>query len=352
MPPPPASHKFVSLEIGRYIGTLMVVIEHYSTTCAGFGLGKPMFATPGPAVLTFFFSLSGFVIYTVHHRDAGQQRRVARYFWRRVWRIYPVYWLSLTLMIAVLWHGITWPYLFNNLTLTPTAGNIAELNPPAWSLRYEMLYYTLLGLALLLPYVGRLILPAWAVLLACAWYRDWRGHGTMMQLWPFFPQGLGQHFFALLNIFILTGVAAAWVFARVQPRQRLLWAMLGLSAAALLLLERADGWGTLYPVDIRLPFTATAMAMLIFTLAALERGGHLRLHPRWEACGVMSYPLYLLHSDVAFAFAAYFFYHPAARHDFTAPALFAVMLGLAVCAAWAVAYWFDVPVQRALRRVM
>lgn len=350
MPPPPASHKFVSLEIARLAGIMMVVIEHLSTSCTSFGLGRPMFSTPGPAFLTFFFLFSGFIIYTIHYRDKGQPRLILRYVWRRAWRIFPVYWLSLILMITVLWHGISLPYLLNNLSLTPTTGNFAELNPPAWTLRNEMLYYLLFALALFVPGVGRWVFPLWGALLTVSWYRDWQGLSPLTHFLPAPLVGLGQHAFALLDIFILAGVAAAWFFVRVQPGPRLLWAMLAVSTAVLLPLEWADDWGKHYPADSRLPFTALSLAVLIFTLSALERGGHLRLHRRWEICGIVAYPLYLLHTDVAFAFAAYFFYHPAARHNFTAPEMFSLLLILALLVAWAAAYLFDVPVQRFARR--
>lgn len=351
--PPPARHgKLVSLEIARFVGIMMVVIEHYSTTCTSFGMGAPMFRTPGPIFLCFFFLFSGFIIYTIHHQDAGKPRLVLRYVWRRAWRVFPIYWLSLIPMVVVLWHGITLPYLLNNLTATPTAGNFIELNPPAWTLRNEMLYYTLFGLSLLLPYVGRFLLPLWGVFMAWAWYRSWQGFSPPTDFLPSSLIGLGQHFFALLNIFILAGVAAAWVFVRVQPNPRLLWGLLVLSLAVLLPLVWADKWGNEYPATIRVPFAAAALAVLIFSLSALERGGHIRLHPRWEACGIVAYPLYLLHSDISFAFASYFFYHPAAKQDFTAPVMFTIMLVLALIVSWVAAFWFDVPVQRFARRAM
>lgn len=352
-PIPPGHGKLISLEIARFIGIMIVVADHYATTCADYGQGKPMFAPPGPIALTFFFTLSGFVVHTIHHRDAGKPRRILRYFWRRVWRIYPIFILSLPLMIVVLWHGITLPYLLNNLTLNPgTVVTFAELNPPAWSLRYDILYYILFGLALALPYIGRFVLPAWGVLLAWSWYARLQGLTPPTAYMPAFLLGLGQHFFALLDIFILTGVAAAWCFARFQPKPRVLWALLGASVLLLLPLEWQDGWGTQYPLTLHLPLTAALMATVIFSLAALERGGHLRPSPRLEACGILAYPLYLLHSDASFAFGAYFFYHPEAEHYFTAPTLFALMFSIALLLSWAGAYLFDVPLQRLVRRMM
>lgn len=348
--PDAGGQKLISLEIARFLAALAVALEHISTTIPQLKLGPaPLPPMPASAAVLFFFTLSGFVIYNAHHQDAGQLARLPRYAWRRFCRIFPLYWLSLLPMLAVLWPGCPPFYLAKIFTLTPFTGPIAELNPPAWTLRAELLFYIVFGLALL-PYARRVLLPAWGVLLAAAWYHDLRGWGGPETLLPWLPAGVSSHLLALNNIMFFAGLGAGWVFARWRPSPRILWPLFGAGTLALACLLRLDAWGTLYPADTRLPFTAAAFASLLFTLAALERGNHLRLHRRWAALGAMSYPLYLLHSAAAFTFSAYLFFHPQAH----LPALpvFCAMLALALLAAALAAFLFDAPLQRLARRVM
>ncbi len=348
--PDAGGQKLISLEIARFLAALAVALEHLSTTIPQLKLGPaPLPPMPASAAVLFFFTLSGFVIYTAHHQDAGQPARLPRYGWRRFCRIFPLYWLSLLPMLAVLWPGCTPFYLVKIFTLAPFTGPIAELNPPAWTLRSELLFYIVFGLALL-PYARRVLLPAWGVLLAAAWYHDLRGWGGPETLLPWLPAGISSHLLALNNIMFFAGLGAGWAFARKPPGPRVLWPLLGASTLALACLLHLDGWGTLYPADTHLPLTAAAFAAVIFALAALEGGGHLRLPARGAALGAMSYPLYLLHSCAAFTFSAYLFFHPGAR----LPALpvFAAMLALALLAAAAAAFLFDAPLQRLARRVL
>lgn len=347
---PDAGTKLISLEIGRFLAALAVALEHLSTTIPQLKLGvAPLPPMPASGAVLFFFTLSGFVIYNAHYQDAGQPTRLPRYAWRRFCRIFPLYWLSLLPMLAVLWPGCTPFYLAKIFTLAPFTGPIAELNPPAWTLRAELLFYIMFGLSLL-PYARRVLLPAWGLLLAAAWYHDLRGWGGPGTLLPWLPEGISSHFLALNNILFFAGLAAGWAFARQHPGPRLLWPLLAASALALALLLRLDAWGTLYPADTRLPLTAAAFATIIFTLAALERSGALRLPRRLAALGAMSYPLYLLHSGAAFIFSAYLFFHPQAH----LPALpvFTTMLALALLASAAAAFLFDAPLQRLARRVL
>ena len=348
--PDAGTQKLISLEIARFLAALAVALEHLSTTIPQLKLGPaPLPPMPASAAVLFFFTLSGFVIYNAHHQDAGQLARLPRYAWRRFCRIFPLYWLSLLPMLAVLWPGCTPDYLLKIFTLAPFTGPLAELNPPAWTLRAELLFYIMFGFSLL-PYARRVLLPGWGLLLAAAWYHDLRGWGGPETLLLWLPGGISSHLLALNNIMFFAGLGSGWVFARQRPGPRVLWPLLGVSALALALLLRLDAWGTLYPADARLPCTALAFAAVIFTLAALERSRYLRLHRRWAALGAMSYPLYLLHSGVAFAFSAYLFFHPQAH----LPALpvFAAMLALALLAAALAAFLFDAPLQRLARRVL
>lgn len=343
--------KVISLEIARFIAAFIVMLEHFSTTIPDLKLGPAVLPPmPASAAVLFFFSLSGFVIYTAHYQDSGQVQRVPRYFWRRFCRIFPLYWLSLVPMLVVLWDGCSPAYLTRILTLAPFTGHIAEVNPPAWTLRYELLFYIIFGLSLL-PYARRVLLPAWGLLLAAAWFHTVRGGGGAAGLFPWLPFGVSSHLLAIDNLMFFAGLGAGWIFARWQPGARILWPLLGIGILILGYLLRLDGWGANYPPAARMPCMATAVATVIFTFAALERHGLLRLPRRWALLGAMSYPLYLLHCGAGFIFATYIFYHPAARPQLAALPLFYIMLAIALAATVLVTFLFDMPLQRLARRI-
>ncbi|NBQ54213.1 MAG: acyltransferase, partial [Proteobacteria bacterium] len=50
----------------------------------------------------FFFVLSGFIILHAHMDDIGRPARLGRYLWRRAVRVYPIYWICLTLSVGAL----------------------------------------------------------------------------------------------------------------------------------------------------------------------------------------------------------------------------------------------------------
>ena len=108
-----------------------------------------------------FFVISGFVMYaTTEGQPKG--RTTARVFlWRRLIRIVPLYWLYTTLKIAIVflapaaslkptpdaWQIVS-SYLF--IPLLGTDGYFWPILPVGWTLNFEMFFYCVFALALLL----------------------------------------------------------------------------------------------------------------------------------------------------------------------------------------------------------
>ena len=209
----PKSPHLASLQVFRGLAALGVVFYH-----AGL-FSRRMFDAEfcgdifrfGELGVDFFFVLSGFIIAMIHWKEAGQVDRAPRYLKRRFFRIYPLLFVVTTLKLG--------------LTLVSSSGAGADLNasrvvssylmipPPdgafpivtaAWTLSHEALFYGFFLLVLLLsPWVGRLILASWAVLILGV-------HGAGMEL-----EGMVGFVFDNHNIEFLIGVGlSVWLTSK------------------------------------------------------------------------------------------------------------------------------------------
>ena len=109
----------------------------------------------GAAGVTFFFVLSGFIIYWSF---PGGGRTLA-FYWRRFLKIYPTYVIAALIFIVAasvpLSRFVVWvPNLLLIHTWVPKWTMVGGLNVPSWSLVAEMLFY--LSFPLALPLVRRI----------------------------------------------------------------------------------------------------------------------------------------------------------------------------------------------------
>lgn len=95
-------------------------------------------------VMAFFFVLSGFLIVRIYYEQADLTRPwLGKYFANRFGRIYPVYFLLLTVTICF-YHHVSSAVILKNYTLTHALFHGTELIiQPSWSLTVEECFYAL-----------------------------------------------------------------------------------------------------------------------------------------------------------------------------------------------------------------
>ena len=281
----------LGIQAGRGMAALLVALFHAerALTLPQY-VGYPALggATSfGHAGVEFFFVLSGFIIYYVHHGDLGQPNALPRYVGRRVSRIYPPYWVVTAFLVGVsiVAHGTesvpSLGHLVQSLLLMPH--DQEPMLGVAWTLEREMVFYVLFGLAILdwrlaaaglvtCATVGWVPLPEWVEPL-----RHW-----------------GTSWYDLL---FAVGIGAAWITLSMPMPQPRALAVLGI--AAFLAAGLAENAGLLPVTGLpgRLAY-GLASAAVIMGVAVAERVGQLRVGPALVLFGSASYSIYLVHSLV------------------------------------------------------
>jgi peptidoglycan/LPS O-acetylase OafA/YrhL len=259
-----------------------------------------------------------------------------------------MYWVAMAIMCYFLWGFLDWPMALPLFSLAPT--NVSEFVAPAWSLRYEMAFYLMFGLCLL-PYIGRPLLAAWMLAVTWTWFPPLQlpligQSASSLLAWLGTTQA--SFFVAPFEFYFFAGLLGGWVFSAHPPGLRTSIAMLTAGIASLLLSWKQLDFGYSFGPPTLAPITGIAIACILTGFSSLERCGALRLG-RWaRQLGVISYPIYILHSPLLLVFDVQF-----EQMRLNHAELYMLLVGLiiaviAICAA--IAFAVDQPLQRALRR--
>jgi exopolysaccharide production protein ExoZ len=297
----------INIQFLRFAAALAVVLFHaaaYLPQPAPWTLAAQAVGFAGVDV---FFVISGFIMaYTTRHPPAQGRRGLAAagFLERRLARIFTGYWPYLALALPLLWWTapalLAGKDLLGSLLLLPVP--IPErVIPVSWTLTYELYFYLLFALLLLLPVPWmRLVLPLLALLLVLINLVGVLGFGFYE---PAFFQQTPPWLRLLISPYVLEFLAGALV-CRLYLRgvQGLAWLALGGG----LLLFALGGWynhallqggleSGLHVVE-RVALFGPASVLLVYAAAVLERRG-LRLWPGFSRLfGGASYSLYLSHT--------------------------------------------------------
>jgi peptidoglycan/LPS O-acetylase OafA/YrhL len=175
----------------RAFAAASVVVHHILVVAvqkAGYSYQFPNTAAAG---VDLFFLISGFIMVYTHFNDFGVAGSSATFIWRRLIRVVPLYWIATTATIVLLliipsafstqtlgWDNVMPSYLL--LLSKEPDGSLNTILPTGWTLCYEMYFYLLFAILLivsrrmfliavgavsavgLLIYAARVDIPAWA----------------------------------------------------------------------------------------------------------------------------------------------------------------------------------------------
>ncbi len=199
----------------RAIAALLVVSVHIFQGNAPLHehWARPLFSVIGGAGVDIFFVISGFIIYHVMQRSVSSMDIVGK--WRAVYvfaekrfiRIYPLYWIVFgTSCLVMAWAPPTAPPQEPLLLLLSLIDNVPNYRVyVAWTLTYEVYFYAVVALSLLL--FARKATTGVAIWFAIV------GGMTLLGLW--LPLGKPLDFvFAPIVLEFLLGIAVAMLVDR------------------------------------------------------------------------------------------------------------------------------------------
>lgn len=278
--------KLIGIQLGRAVAAMLVVLYHGGRMLPQYlgHIGLANYFTFGNAGVDFFFVLSGFIIFYVHRQDIDDPARLGHYIFRRITRVYPIYWAVTLLGIGLLvarrdWAGLAPTQVMASIFLIPTAQ--LPIVGVGWTLWHEMAFYTVFAVLIFSRTIGLLVIALWASVVA---------YGIFVPHTDTLPHFIENPY----HIEFVFGALAAYL-ARAKP-VRMAPMLAGLGIFAFLAIGL-----TLNDLAIKHEFVGRVMyglssALIVYGLAAWESGGNLR-YPAWAAyLGAASYSIYLIHT--------------------------------------------------------
>ncbi|MFC4262689.1 acyltransferase family protein [Ferruginibacter yonginensis] len=289
------------IQVLRGVASLLVVLFHTTSLIKesihlNFIGGFFLF---GGAGVDIFFVLSGFIIAYSSQQLHYKNNSFTSFLKRRFVRVFPVYWVIITLLLAL---QIMLPTFYNN-QYNLNASNLLStflllpqhtmLNGVSWTLSYEIFFYILFSLSFLIPnkkvltvisvlYLAIIILlPLMGFINHSSWY-----------YFVFFP----------MNIEFFMGIAIAVFMKKISLNLGKILVLLG----TILFLCA----GVLYNNDIalvagffnRVIFFGVPSFFIIAGVVRLEQQKQIKTNRILNSLGTASYSLYLIHLPIIAAF--------------------------------------------------
>ena len=290
--------RFYELDLLRFIAAMAVVMFHFLFRGQQ-GDWMPVsfepldiYARYGYLGVNLFFMISGFVILL-----SAVNRSATQFVISRVTRLYPAFWVGVTLTALViiffgssLFHQITLPDYLVNLTMLAGFVGVEDVDGAYWTLYIELKFYAVIFVILLFNQIKKLeiIMIAWLVFI-------------LLSLFFPMPRIINFLLFPEWAPYFISG--ASFYLLKVQGISLLRLGILFI-AFCLTLNIAVDGIAEVnadYHIQAD-PMVAVLVVILfhiIFTLMVFNKLSWFR--SAWAVkIGALTYPLYIIHQNIGY----------------------------------------------------
>lgn len=147
-------NKLLLMQALRGLAAVIVLLHHEALSLANPNIRiTNKVLNVGWFGVDIFFVLSGFIIFYSNFSNIGVKHKTKEYFYRRLIRIYPVYWI-VTLFAILLYKSaknnfkLELGYAIKSFLLIPQANK--PIVTVGWTLTYELFFYLMFGLLIYL----------------------------------------------------------------------------------------------------------------------------------------------------------------------------------------------------------
>ena len=279
------------IDLLRFLAALAVVFFHYFHLASSVTGGQRFYPNLAAAArygylgVDLFFMISGFVILM-----SASQGTVRDFLASRAARLLPAFWACCTATFLVLtivgdWRGLG--NYFANMSMVGLLAQIRVMDGSYWSLTYELRFYLLVALVLVVGHIRRAeeLLAIWLIVAIALTAHPVRFiNSLVMQDYAAYFIGGGMLYFV-------------WVAGLTARRAGVLAGCIGLAEYHALQvaasLQVRDG----VPFEPTVVASIVAGCFLVLLAVAMRKTGALA-RGNWLAVGALTYPLYLLHQTI------------------------------------------------------
>lgn len=247
--------------------------------------------------VSMFFILSGLAMAAVSFNLTQNARTAARFFVRRVFRIWPLLWLAVVAVtlggVAFKGEAVNWPLVLLNLTtLFGFVNPGGYINTGAWSIGNEMVYYALTPI-LLAIYNRNLILGNATVMLTvvvAVYFAYWAlsPSATLASQWQVYINPFN-------NMFLYTSGVAIYYNTLTLSLRPVTAISIMITATALLAFYPSNGDQIVVVTGANRFVFSLASVFIVLSFFKLSTHPHKLIAKPLAALGAATYGVYLLH---------------------------------------------------------
>jgi peptidoglycan/LPS O-acetylase OafA/YrhL len=301
----PLKKKIENIQGLRGIAILLVVLLHLMAMDKKFGHGERIlsdFFIIGASGVDLFFVISGFVLVATRRGVFQQPASILHFFYNRLCRIYPLYWIYCAITLAVFLVRPEWvpalregrAFVMESLLLLPQ--DVLPFLPVAWALVHVIYFYfvfTIFMVASEKRLTGLLMLWALLVLL-----------GNLLRQYGLFSQS-APIIKLITSPLTIEFIAGSLIAKLIQRGMKSLGGTVMIVGAVLLL----TGYGLYYAVTpgtapkdwLRVAIFGVPCILMLYGAVSMELSSNIVL-PRWiRFLGDASYSIFLSHAIVLLA---------------------------------------------------